>query len=248
MSENQNKYVSDELYHFVGFSHPEDHETNYETLLKIIDSKCVSHPPHDGYSQEIRITLNWDAKIEEGELVVPEVICFCDIPYEALGIHMAKYGRFGLSFRRRFLVTWGVRPVTYVPIQPDSFTVGPASVYSIFIIPEWQAIWQGFYEHVRAPIKQTSWTHTLAEKPVSANDAIIAAHDLMARHFFGFLKAFNADLVEDSSENFYMEREWRKINNLPFEIGNVASVVVPESYKVRLQNDRPDYSDKIKTI
>jgi len=39
-------YTSGELFHFVGRPFPDDDEANYQTLLKVLRSGCVSHPPH----------------------------------------------------------------------------------------------------------------------------------------------------------------------------------------------------------
>src|ERR1035437_3915934 len=40
--------------------------------------------------------------------------CFCDIPEEALQRHTSVYGRFGLAFKKDFLVARGANPVFYV--------------------------------------------------------------------------------------------------------------------------------------
>ena len=43
-----------------------------------------------------------------------EVVCFCDIPEADLGIHVRKYSRFGLGFKKAFLIEKGACPVFYV--------------------------------------------------------------------------------------------------------------------------------------
>src|SRR4051812_5389252 len=105
------RYISNELFHFVGRSHPTDHETNYQILLKVLDSRCISHPPHNSDWGAHQITINWDKSIFTEELIVPSVTCFCDIPFETLGIHLKKYGMFGVSFDRSLLIKYGARPV-----------------------------------------------------------------------------------------------------------------------------------------
>jgi ribosomal protein L24E len=42
------------------------------------------------------------------------MVCFCDIPIGDLGIHIKKYGQFGLAFKKSFLIERGANPVLYV--------------------------------------------------------------------------------------------------------------------------------------
>jgi abortive phage resistance protein AbiGi (putative antitoxin) len=43
-----------------------------------------------------------------------EVVCFCDIPKPDFAIHVRKYSRFGLAFKKKFLIAKGACPVFYV--------------------------------------------------------------------------------------------------------------------------------------
>src|SRR5258708_6962023 len=102
-----NRYTSDELFHFVGRAHPNDHEANYETLLKVLRGGHISHPPHDPNWGKTRQEFNWDKGLITEELIVPTVTCYCDIPMECLKLHTSKYGQFGLSFDRELLIRYG---------------------------------------------------------------------------------------------------------------------------------------------
>jgi hypothetical protein len=42
------------------------------------------------------------------------VVCFCDIPETDLAIHVSKYSKFGLAFKKEFLIKKGASPVLYV--------------------------------------------------------------------------------------------------------------------------------------
>lgn len=239
------RYTSDVLYHFVGFKNPTEHETNFSTLLKILDDRVISHWPHDHFQTGIRRTYDWEANVERGELIVPEVTCYCDIPYEALPVHLRKYGCFGISFPRRFMVKNGARPVTYVPLQSRDRLAGWGSIYSLTMLRDWMRVRAGFYEQVVLPVEQNVMMRTLGVKPENPNDAILALDDFLTNDFFAFLKVFDSDLNEDTPENFYMEREWRKLGNLRFSASDVANVIVDRSYILRLAIERPNYSDKI---
>ena len=71
-----------------------------------------------GSVQEIK----WEAKFSKNEMFNSTMICFCDIPYDKLQLHMKKYRLFGLAFSKSFLIRQGVSPVFYVEkhsIRPD---------------------------------------------------------------------------------------------------------------------------------
>jgi hypothetical protein len=239
------RYTSDVLYHFVGFRNPGDHETNYSTLLKILEDRAVTHWPHNARTPGQSMTLDWDADIEKGELIVPEVTCFCDIPYEALSVHLRKYGSFGIAFRRFFLVKKGGRPVTYVPLQSKDRLAGWGTIYSLTMIRDWMRVREGFYEQVVAPVEANVVQRPLGVKPSNPDDAILAIDDFLARDFFAFLKVFDSDLTEELPDNYYMEREWRKLGNLKFFMEDVAFAIVDASYITRLALEKPELCGKI---
>ena len=53
------RFFSNELFHFVGRSDPQNHEANFAVLEKILSSKCVSHPPHEPGWSTTSIHINW---------------------------------------------------------------------------------------------------------------------------------------------------------------------------------------------
>jgi hypothetical protein len=240
-------YISNELYHFVGRSHPENHEENYATLLKVLDSDFVSYPPHDR-SVTFQIGFNWDADIFSGEWIVPRIICFCDIPFEGLGIHTKKYGKFGLSFSLEFLVKYGARPVIYMPLQPSNPLAGLGTIFCETLLKDIEQKYRGFYEQVVHNEVKGNWTTKLGEKPTTPSDAIRGIDSIITQHFLPFIKPFNSDLDENDPDNYYMEREWRKTENLQFQSENVKSILVAENYIERLKKDRPVYGYRVKGL
>lgn len=237
-------YISDELFHLVGRGHPTDHEANYETLLQILDSAGVSHPPHDRDWGAHRITINWDRNIFSEELIVPTVTCFCDIPYDALAIHMKKYGLFGLSFARQLLIKYGARPVIYMPLQPSDPNRGFGTIFCETLLDDLEQIWRGFHEQLVEPVPERR-SRPLGTKPSSQNDAALAMDDAFTQHFLAFIKPFNSELPDDHPDNFYLEREWRRFGNLRFQPRDVIRIMVSHDYVGRLQRERPVYSDKV---
>ena len=122
-------YTSDELFHFVGYRSPTDDEKNYQILVEILRVSCVSHPPHNPEPDwgAVTVKTNWNGLLRYGDdkdngLIVPTVTCFGDIPASGLGIHIEKYGKFGVSFPRDYLIRYGARPVMYVPLRNDDWS------------------------------------------------------------------------------------------------------------------------------
>ena len=116
------RYVSNELTHFVGRGKTEDEQ--YDILVnKILREGWLTFPPHDR-----RVTrspaIDHRETISDGRMISHQVVCFCDIPLADFSIHMSKYSRFGIAFRRDFLIAFGANPVFYVvnnsPVAVDT--------------------------------------------------------------------------------------------------------------------------------
>jgi hypothetical protein len=104
------RYVSDELTHFVGRALGCD-EARYDLLVKILRKGLLTKPSHDPRFDPF---MHRNAKICEDEMYNPKVVCFCDIRVDDLAIHSKKYGKFGLSFKKSTLVKKGANPVFYI--------------------------------------------------------------------------------------------------------------------------------------
>jgi hypothetical protein len=62
---------------------------------------------------------------------------------------------------------------------------------------------------------------------------------------FAHLKSFDGLLSEDDLENFYMEREWRKMDGLAFRPEDVWPLILPLPFVSRIQREFPTYSGMI---
>src|SRR5689334_21546521 len=105
------RYVLDRLTHFIGRSFYDsdviaDNEARYNLLIKIINRRQLTHPPHDPTKP---VASNFDARkmLSRDGLAQSSVVCFCDIPYMDLKLHMSKYRMFEISFPKKFLVDKG---------------------------------------------------------------------------------------------------------------------------------------------
>lgn len=124
------RYVSKELSHFAGAGKAEADQ--YDILLRILRSGELRHggrvdsdiPNPGGISSHAPGIVRFDPTrlVTRHESVVPEAVCFCDIPVEDLELHTSKYSRFGLSFVKEFLLPKGASPVFYVAANARTVT------------------------------------------------------------------------------------------------------------------------------
>ena len=127
MSHTQ-RYVSSELTHFVGKGLPEN--AQYETLVdKILKPGWLTYPPHD-VTIGRTLGVDFSKSISSDNTLKYQVVCFCDIPEPDLAIHVKKYSKFGLAFRKYFIVDQGASPVFYVANE------APVSDNELFNPPE----------------------------------------------------------------------------------------------------------------
>jgi len=105
------RYVSTELSHFVGRGQAE--EQQFKLLLDILRTGWLTYAPHDP-TQPRMARLDFSRPISTDEAIKYQVVCFCDIPDTDLAIHVKKYSKFGLAFKKTFLIARGACPVFYV--------------------------------------------------------------------------------------------------------------------------------------
>lgn len=239
-------YTSNNLFHFVGHLNADDHSANYDVLLKVLNDECISHPPHENGWGTVSYTINWQRSLLDEKLIIPTVTCFADIPLESLGIHVKKYGKFGLSFKREFLIKFGARPVMYFPLS--NFDLGSPNGKEL--IMDIEATYKGFQNQVifKNPSLSDMPGRTLAKAPENEDQAISQINNMIAKDFIAFIKPFDSHLHDDHPDNFYMEREWRKFGNLKFTPRDIENIIVAKDYSSHLQRAFPYYEGKIEEV
>lgn len=249
------RYVSKELAHFAGQGKPGSEQ--YDTLLAILRSGTLlasnavqvitpeGSPPLPP-SYELLINPNEPV----GEKFRGNVVCFCDIPVEDLGIHTGKYSRFGLSFLKDFLVPRGASPVFYLdnqaPVQSliDSLDRQPASREQIFDIG--QRLTNELLHELQFGTTEPSGERS--EPWAKEGQDMFRVSDIrnfLGYHIFAFLKPFDASTADTDPENFYMEREWRVLGNVDFAVDDVYRVFLPQEYARRFRDDLPQYAGQL---
>lgn len=254
------QYVSRELSHFVGANLSEE-EDQYSLLSRILISGWLTHPPHKPCSGSLVVYGN--LSVSENEMYNPGVVCFCDIPVSELDIHVGKYSRFGLSFRKSFLVRRGANPVFYVAKNsavriPDS--IQEREKYEQETVRASTTVVSGRFEYDSRPrplyfddmlreyyslfsmYRGSSLTQGL---PFEVSQKLSRLRSFLDIQIFSYLKFFDDSLPDDAPDNFYMEREWRIVGNLKFELSDVYRVILPESYAKRFREDVPEYYGQV---
>jgi Putative abortive phage resistance protein AbiGi, antitoxin len=256
------RYVSKELTHFVGKRLSD--EDRYRLLVDILKSGWLKHYPFNlRWSGDL--SINPTASLNE--MYSPEMIWFCDIPVEDFHLHMEKYGGFGLAFLKEFLVKKGANPVFYIAQNSPATRRSdfPNEIRSEF--PEEPEVSRGAhfdqmskecYDFFRALHKFLNDTYGRID--LSKLDLLNQSEeshfydrwlDLDGRkerlerflnfQMFSFQKFFDTTLADDHHDNFYMEREWRILGNLHFELDEVYRIILPRSYAQRLRENIPQY-------
>ncbi len=230
------RYVSRELTHFVGRKEGTP-QGQYRLLIKILTDRWLSHPPH---SRQIEgnLRVNRSARLSDNALYMPQMICFCDIPISDFRIHMSKYSRFAVSFRKEFLVGHGANPVFYV--ARDSL---------IHVLPDLSGeTTESWKRYLNEPLK--------ARRAISRRECFDALQRLVLEHseqipttvhfqVISFLKFFDSGLSEQDESNYYMEREWRLLGNLDFALDDVYRVIIPSAFAKDFRRDVPNYCGQV---
>ena len=242
-------YISDELFHFVGNGRPDDDEYNFQTLVKILTSRCISSNPLKLGWGKLKVTVEREKSLLKEGLVYSDITCYCDIPRNMLARHVAKYGSFGIGFHRVDMARKGARPVLYVPMTSHDW----GSPYGATLLRDIEAKFKGFLSHLYDPIEEeeeepSETSRHLAQVPASPQEAILALHGLLTKDFMAYIKPYDAELPVADISYFYSEREWRRQGGLMFELADVTAIVMKAGDEGRLREAIPDYRGSIVPI
>jgi len=233
------RYVSPDLTHFVGRGRKTLRE-QYLVLKKILKEGRLRTPrPEKLRRAPYVLQIHPSKRLSENEAYRASVVCFCDIPAGDMGLHMRKYGRFGLAFTKDFLLEEGATPVMYIPstgrpsLPPwDKYGRRRVSSNAVSFDQFWsqyqrlcQAARDGSAGHLLEPVRRVS--------------------EFLDVHLLSHLKFFDPLASDWDKKNYYMEREWRVSRDVRFHLGDVRRVILPESYGRRFRRDFPSYDGEL---
>lgn len=259
-------YVSSTLRHFVGRSLAND-DDRFDLLTKIISEGKLRANIKNPDKPSISSTWGYAGE-RLGEVFQKcDCVCFCDIPDDLLGIHTRKYSKFGIAFRKEFLVKAGARPVTYVPLhgsirewgKTDTPTESPTEYFTYLsnlsnnLLP--LLILQNQYEPINGSIVKITQREPVVVKALQVFDSRIIhpllegkAHQMLYSLISGwatqlaYVKIFDETLADDDPDNYYMEREWRSIRSVDFSIDDIEKIYLPSTeYVEKFKKVFPQY-------
>lgn len=241
------EYVSNLLTHFVGGDGSKNKDC-YTRLKKIIEQcELLSKNNVEAKRQEEegspanpsdrlvfctdrrKIQKQYSENLSSNKRYLADVVCFCDIPINLLGIHMAKYGEFGLSFTKEFMVRQGASPVFYIEQNSMSSRITDDQPLS----ERFDAGENEIIESLRA---------------LNGDGKAWNNEGFLAFAVFGFCKFFDSSLAEDNPKNYYYEREWRAWASIGFTQDDISAVIMPCTFKERFLLDFPDLQNRIVTV
>jgi hypothetical protein len=240
---SSSRYVSEELVHFVGRTAASD-EAAYERVVTIVqDGWLLSHNARKRDQRNENIAafeLRPAASLNSNDRYIPEMICFADIPTDALRVHTPKYGRFGLGFNKRFLIPKGARPVYYVPRGAKT---QPMAKYDE-IAEDWDELAELFVLEVDPRFGGTTRSGQHGSADIGEAPAGRIA-DWVGHDWLAHVKFFDPNLPEDHADNYYMEREWRCVRSIRFGLSDVTSVFVAPGFGPRLAKRFPTLAARV---
>jgi len=242
----EQRYISNELTHFIGAGDNSDDE-RYIRLCKILREGRLRGEPWGSESEKLgdhpHVDFFLNRRLSENEMFNPNMVCFCDIPVQEFGIHMRKYGTFGIAFEKDFIARQGGIPVYYVPkngllppgmeLDGKYFDKGVHDLLS-YLIGEMSRQLPSDKEGPPPKVEELKIHKKLQRQ-------IVEHLSFLCYYFFSYVKVFDHKLPDIDEKNYYFEREWRLLGVCKFGVKDVRRILIPESFCERFRNDFPIY-------
>jgi hypothetical protein len=251
-------YVSRKLTHFVGSAKSSDEEC-YSVLVKILTEGWLTHPPHrlvrDNSGRSIPaqtggLKIDLSGSLVKGTMYSHQVVCFCDIPVRNLPLHMKKYGSFGLAFSKSFLVQRGASPVFYVAVDSNvrskKVPTRQEDLYEYLTSSKYCSPRAEVLDELIRDLNRMLLSMAAPDSPESTEGRRLFG--LLGHQVLSFIRGFDSRLSADDSKNYYMEREWRVVGNVNFNLDDVSRIIIPKSYAERLRQDIPGYRGELTIV
>lgn len=254
------EYISNKLCHFVGGALQTDKD-RFELLVKIIKGGRLLANKQNLDKPGIHLNNKYKGD-RVGEVYEKiDCVCFCDIPDNALDIHTRKYGKCGIGFDKHYLTTKGARPVKYIPMNCDIKDISPtvtpknpkeyfnvlaqenANLYTFLTIVDLFHPFSKVLEEIKSsPCAQMiKFCNVDAIKDGKFRQLLFA--QMMAfTKIIAYTKLFDETLSQDDENNYYMEREWRILSSVEFDLDNIDKIYLPsKEYEKYFMNEFADY-------
>jgi hypothetical protein len=197
-----------------------------------------------------------NASFSEREMYHFPGVCFCDIPVADLPLHIGKYSPFGMGFLKAFLVKRGASPVFYIANDSEIDPGGnaDAGIRQSSVTPYTRAMLfnemlESFHRSSSALLRAASTVNAedgpKARELAETGNRLAQLGAYIVEYVFSYCVPFNSLLDESDERHYYMEREWRVLEDVRFSLADVERVILPREYSGRLRADLPGYSGQL---
>jgi hypothetical protein len=223
------KYIARELTHLT---------KKYETLCAILNDRVLLGGPDIEFSRkgDIEFVSMYREDISRNAMIKVNKVCFSDIPEGQMDIHKQKYGYFGISFDKDFIVRKGGIPVHYVPRAAaiNSRWMNECETRAGFF----DRITKEMYEYFDGLIVE----HFNDEEKKKKYQRL---HEFIEIHIKPYYKFFDHTLPDGHFDNYYFEREWFVVGNVKFNMSDIRSVLLPQEDESKFRQEFPKYKGPI---
>lgn len=223
------QYIAKELTHFT---------KKYENLRNILKERTILGGPDIEVSRQggIEFIFNYREDISQDAMIEVNKVCFSDIPEGQTDIHKQKYGHFGISFDKDFIVGKGGIPVHYVPREAtiNSRWANEGEIKAAFF----DRMIKEMYEHFDSLIVE--YFHDEAKRKKYQR-----LYDFYMTHISPYYKFFDHTLPDTDINNYYFEREWRVVGSVKFKLSDIRNVLLSQKEEDKFRQEFPYYKGPV---
>lgn len=191
------RFSAKSLWHFTGYNKTDDTACNI--LKNIINSQALKITDHPE-------SLIMPKGSKRG---IYAYSCLCDIPFKDLKIHIIRYGRFGIAFKKIEAIKRGYfNPLMYVNKDHPLFNRA-----------------EQLLKRIDELTTVTSEMKTTVNHFLGMLGIYIKRSDLTVN-----ISISDTTLDQQQNNNFYYEREWRSAFQWNFTKGDIEAIMVPKSH------------------
>ena len=174
----------------------------------------------------------------------PDCVCFADIPKSELQIHISKYSKFGIAFKKLFLAEKEANPVFYIENNSSICKMDLSSSGEYKSTNRVDYYQEYCSKTIFYFIQKYSLCCKNSKDEVAYQDTMEILNFLI--NLFSHFKVWDDDLEDHDLDNYYFEREWRTTNNINFKLSDVIVIIIPKNYEKQFKLDFPEYTGELK--
>jgi len=227
------RYIAKELTHLT---------KKYETLCDILADQMLiggsDGKPDMELSRKggIEFVSMYKEDISNNAMIKVNKVCFSDIPEGQMDIHKQKYGHFGISFDKDFIIRKGGIPVHYVPCKAaiNSMWANEGETRDSFFNRMTRELY-GFFNSLIG-----EYFHDEEKRKKYQR-----LQEFVEIHIKPYYKFFDHTLPDADINNYYFEREWFVVGNVKFNMSDISNVLLPQECESKFRQEFPKYKGPV---